>query len=70
MKYYLKNMTKSLTEEDVSLLKEIYEPRVVAVAPVDAGCSMCVTPEGEIRIYGSTNRKEWNDFGEGIYNSS
>lgn len=70
MKYYLENMTKNLSAEDISFLREIYEPIEVAIAPVDAGCSMCVTPEGEIRIYGSTNRKEWMDFGEGIYISS
>ncbi len=70
MKYYIQNMIKNLSKEDTLFLKEIYEPKVVAIPPVDAGCNMCVTEEGEIRIYGSKGRKDWGDFGTGVYISS
>jgi len=70
MKYYLANMMKNLSEVDKKMLQEIYEPRVVAIPPVDACCSMCVTPDGEIRIYGCKNRKEWMEFSDGVYLAS
>lgn len=71
MSYYLKNLENRLTEEEKNFLKDIYEPKVVAIPPVDACCSMCVTPEGEIRIYGSeNNHNDWLNFGEAIYISS
>lgn len=70
MNFYLKQMKKNLTEEDKVLLKSIYEPRVVTVPPCDGSNSMCVTKDGEIRIYGSINKSEPDDVGTLVYISS
>ncbi len=69
-KFYLVNMKKHLTPEYEKMLKMIYEPVVVAIPPSDACRNMCVTPEGEIRIYGSINKKEPDDVGTLVYISS
>lgn len=68
--YYIKNMEKRLTDEERKLLKAIYAPQVVAVPLSDCGRSMCVTPDGEIRLYGSINKKEPEDIGTPAYLSS
>lgn len=70
MNYYLNKMKKQLTSEDKKLLKGIYEPQVVTVPPSDACRNMCVTPDGEIRIYGAINKKEPEDVGTPVYISS
>ncbi len=70
MKYYIQSMIDRLNAEDTALLKRIYAPQVVAVPPSDAASSMCVTPEGEIRIYGQTDRKEPDEHGTAVYVSS
>ena len=65
--YYIKNMEKRLTDEERKLLKAIYAPQVVAVPLSDCGRSMCVTPDGEIRLYGLINKKEPEDIGTPAY---
>jgi len=58
---YLKEMQARLTEEDVSFLKEIYEPREMTTIDADAWHSLCVAPGGKIRFYGWHNPKVPHD---------
>lgn len=67
---YINEMKKMLSAEDETFLKSIYEPTVVSVPPCDACRNMCVLPDGEIRIYGMTNKKEPDDKGILVYSSS
>lgn len=67
---YLQNMIDRLSEEDKEFLKGIYEPKVVVIPPADASRGLCVSPDGEIRIYGYTNKCEPWDDGETVYISS
>ncbi len=70
MNYYISAMEKNLNAEDKTILKSIFEPQVVTVPPSDACRNMCVTPDGEIRIYGAVNKKEPEDIGTPVYISS
>ena len=70
MKNYLKNMEMRLSAEEKKLLKLIYEPTVVTIPPSDACRSMCVTSDGEIRIYGSINKNSPDEAGTLVYISS
>ena len=45
-------MLARLSDEDQEMLRAIYAPVVVGVPPQDASKHLCVTPEGEIRVYG------------------
>ncbi|MBE6930045.1 MAG: exo-alpha-sialidase [Ruminococcaceae bacterium] len=69
-KTYLEPMRRRLTEDDRELLQAIYEPCVVTIPPNDACRSLCVTPDGEIRIYGALNKKQPEDIGTRVYISS
>jgi len=69
-KYYMNAMLSRLTAEDTAMLKAIYAPQVVAVPPCDACRNLCVTPDGEIRIYGRIDKKEPNDAGTAVYIAS
>lgn len=53
---YIDLLEEKLCDEDKSFLLQIYEPRVVALPPSDAFCSLCVTDTGEIRCYGTLPR--------------
>lgn len=70
MTYYLDNLERNLTEEENFFLKSIYEPKVVTIPPEDACRSMCVSPDGEIRIYGADNKKYHADVGCRVYIAS
>ena len=70
MKAYLEAIKRNLTEEERSLLLEIYEPTAVAVQPADANRGLCVTDDGEIRIYGVSGKSEPDDEGYPVYISS
>ncbi len=70
MKSMLQIMKERLSEMDVQLLQEIYEPRVVAVPPQDACNHLCVTPDGEIRFYGVDGKKNPHDEGRRVYIAS
>lgn len=65
--YILKN---NLSDDDKKFLMSIYEPRVVVIPPSNACQNICVTPEGEIRIYGSVGKKRHTDPGTLVYISS
>lgn len=67
---YRKIIEERLSEEDKTFLKNIYEPTVVATPPEDAGTGMCVTNDGEIRIYGTRGKKEPDDIGNPGYIAS
>ena len=67
---YLCAMKNNLSDGDRHLLSAVYAPQVVAVPPCDASRSVCVTADGEIRIYGITGKKEPDDAGELVYLSS
>ncbi|MCQ2450008.1 MAG: glycoside hydrolase, partial [Clostridia bacterium] len=54
-------MLACMTAEEKDTLKSIFEPTVVTVPPGDAGRNMCVTPDGEIRVYG--REEELNQWG-------
>lgn len=43
---------RRMTDEDVAFYRDIYAPTEVAVPDSDAWRSLCVMPDGEIRIYG------------------
>ena len=66
MSYYLSAMEKRLSEEDARFLQSIYAPTVVAIPPADGCRNLCVTPDGEIRIYGSYGKKEPDDAGQPV----
>lgn len=70
MKSYLEAIKRNLTEEDKEFLLSIYEPTVVAVQPADANRGLCVTEDGEIRIYGVMGKKEPDDEGYPVYIAS
>ena len=70
MKAYLEAIKKKLTEEERDFLLGIYEPTVVATQPADANRGLCVTDDGEIRIYGVTGKNEPDDEGYPVYISS
>ena len=63
MSYWLEPMKQRLSSEDEAFLKKIYEPTVVTIPPNQACRNMCVTPDGEIRIYGAIDKSEPNDIG-------
>ena len=70
MKSYIDAIKENLTEDEKTVLKSYYEPKVVTVPPSDACMNMVVTQEGEIRIYGAVNKKEPEDIGTPVYISS
>ncbi len=67
---YLQTMQNLLDDATRSLLLNVYAPQVVAVPPSDASRSVCVTRDGEIRIYGVTGKKEPDDAGQLVYIAS
>ena len=70
MNYWVEKIEEKLTEEETFFLKKIYEPKVVLIPPNDACRNMCVTPDGEIRIYGSIDKAHFNDVGTPVYAAS
>ncbi len=66
----LKRMESRLLEEDRRFLQRVYAPQVVAVPPRDAAKSLCLMPDGEIRIYGVADKKEPDDEGRQVYIAS
>lgn len=70
MNYWVKAMEERLSEDERFFLKSIYAPQVVAVPPCDACRSMCVTPDGEIRIYGAIGKQNPQDIATQVYISS
>lgn len=70
MSYYLEEMKQNLSQEEELFLKSIYEPKVVCIPPSDACRDMCVTKDGEIRIYGSIGKKSFDDVATQVYISS
>ena len=75
MKYYLSAMEERLSDDQKEMLKLIYEPQTVGVPLEDARKSMCILPDGEIRVYGfmyGDNRpyKESDNFLKPAYISS
>ncbi len=70
MKNLLINMENKLSDGEKELLKSIYEPTVVSVPPCDASMNMCVSPDGEIRIYGAENKTYPEDIATKVYYSS
>ena len=70
MNYWVKTMEERLSEEEKFFLEKIYEPQVVCIPPTDACRNMCVTKEGEIRIYGSVDKAYFDDVGTPVYSAS
>jgi hypothetical protein len=70
MLHYIKEIEQNLSESDKTLLRSIYAPQVVTVPPVDACRSLCVSPDGEIRIYGALHKKAPTDVGTPVYIAS
>ena len=72
MESYLNILERNLTANDQRLLKEIYAPKVVGIPPEDSRRSLMVMPDGEIRCYGITNKKNPYNHEDGdiIYLSS
>ena len=66
----LKRMESRLSEEGRRFLQRVYAPQVVAVPPRDAAKSLCLMPDGEIRIYGVADKKEPDDEGRQVYIAS
>ena len=59
-----------LNSEGDELFRKIYEPQVVAIPPVDASSGLCVTPDGEIRVYGNIGAREYGETGTPVCLSS
>ncbi len=70
MHHYIKQIENNLSESDKQLLQRIYAPQVVAIPPADASRSMCVTEDGEIRIYGALHKQSPTDVGTPVYIAS
>ena len=70
MNYWVKTIEENLSEEEKFFLKQIYEPQVVCIPPTDACRNMCVTKEGEIRIYGAMDKAYFDDAGTPVYSAS
>ena len=72
MENILNVMAAQLTESDVRLLKEIYEPTIVGVPLEDARRGLMVMPDGEIRSYGMANIPDAysHEIGDLVYLSS
>ncbi len=70
MNYWVENMKNRLTEEEKFFLQRIYAPQVVCVPPSDACRNMCVTKDGEIRIYGAVDKQRFDDIGTPVYIAS
>ena len=70
MNHSLSAMEARLSGEDRLLLEAIYEPQIVTVPPNDACGNLCVTPDGELRLYGAMNKKSPDDAGTAVYLSS
>ena len=60
--WYLEKMEDLLNELDRERLKSIYAPTIVTSPVCSARRGLCVMPDGEIRNYGFSVRK--NVFGE------
>lgn len=70
MTYYMQKLIENLSSEDERFLRSIYAPTIVAIPPTDAACTMTVTLDGEIRIYGTINKNKPEDKGDAVYISS
>lgn len=70
--WYLDKIVELLSDTDKERLKSIYAPTIVGVPISSARRSICVMPDGEIRNYGFSIRKNvYGEDGEGvIYQSS
>ncbi|NLE12081.1 MAG: exo-alpha-sialidase [Clostridiales bacterium] len=70
--WYLEKMKELLSPQDEQLLKEIYAPQIVAVQPEDSRRSICVMPDGELRVYGHENQTQpyRHSSGRPVYISS
>ncbi len=66
----IENMEKLLSDGDKRLLKEIFEPKVVACPLSDSRRDLMVMPNGEIRDYGEIRKPRWNIAGDKAYLSS
>lgn len=69
-KELLHRMESLLSEADRRELGRIHAPTVVAVPPMDTRCSICVMPNGEIRIYGVRDKRAFDDFSHPVYLAS
>ncbi len=67
---YISAIQNNLSEEDTFWLKRIYAPQVVAIPPSDATRNMCVTEDGEIRLYGAEDFVVWQNEGFPVYLAS
>ncbi len=54
---YLEAIRTRMTAEDLRMYGDIWEPEEVAVPDADPWSNLCVTPSGEIRIYGDYRRE-------------
>lgn len=63
-------MEQRLTPEDRERLGAIYAPVVVGVPPEDARRSLCVMPDGELRVYGHELGREFPQRGRRIFTAS
>ncbi len=70
MSWHIKVLNDLLSESDTIILKNIWEPVVVAVPPSDAWKFLCIASDGEIRCYGSNNKKNHRENGEPVYIAS
>ena len=67
---YIGAIENNLTASDKKLLSRIWAPTAVGRPPDFACRAMCVTREGEIRVYGMIDKKHHIDEGTRIYLSS
>jgi len=70
MNNLLNVMESRLSQEEKAMLQSIHDPKTVIVPPGDACMNMCVTPDGEIRLYGAEDKKHPDDIGRKVYYAS
>lgn len=59
---YVENIRKNLGDDQIDILKHIYEPVIVAVPLADSRRDICVLPDGEFRSYGKLYDERWSSF--------
>lgn len=66
----LEDLFSRLTDADLIRLHSIHAPVTVAVPPEDSRRAIVVMPDGEIRVYGETGKKDVFSAGRQVYLSS
>ncbi len=64
---YIAALKERLNAQEKRMLRAIYEPQEVAVAPENAWRSLCVGEAGELRAYGAMGKGHYSEAGTRFY---